>query len=65
MRYQQNKQESAEILRTALAFMAKQEAAFHPPSYALWYEHVAGINPDLTKTLDERLTAGTPLTDAD
>jgi diguanylate cyclase len=65
MRYQQNKQESAEILRTALTFMAKQEAAFHPPSYALWYEHVAGINPDLTKILDERLTAGTPLTDAD
>jgi len=65
MRYQQNKQESAEILRTALTFMAKQEAAFHPPSYALWYEHVAGINPDLTKVLDERLTVGAPLTDAD
>ena len=65
MRYQQNKQESAEILRTALTFMAKQEAAFHPPSYALWYEHVAGINPGLTKVLDERLTLGTPLTDAD
>ncbi len=65
MRYQQNKQESAEILRTALTFMAKQDAAFHPPSYALWYEHVAGINPDLTKVLDERLTGGHPLTDAD
>ncbi len=65
MRYQQNKQESAEILRTALSFMAKQEAAFHPPSYALWYEHVAGINPTLTKILDERLNLGTPLTDAD
>ena len=65
MRYQQNKQESAEILRTALSLMAKQEAAFHPPSYALWYEHVAGINPTLTKVLDERLNIGTPLTDAD
>jgi diguanylate cyclase len=65
MRYQQNKQESAEILRTALTFMAKQEAAFHPPSYALWYEHVAGINPTLTKVLDERLSLGTPLTDSD
>ncbi len=65
MRYQQNKQESAEILRTALTFMGKQEAAFHPPSYALWYEHVAGINPALTKVLDERLTLGTPLTDSE
>ncbi len=65
MRYQQNKPESAEILRTALSLMAKQEAAFHPPSYALWYEHVAGINPTLTKALDERLSVGTPLTEAD
>jgi diguanylate cyclase len=65
VRYQQNKQESAEILRTALALMAQQEAAYHPPSYALWYEHVAGINPDLTKELEERISAQSPLTDAD
>ena len=65
MRYQQNKQESAEILRTALTFMARQEAAFHPPSYALWYEHVAGINPELTRVLEERIAGGTPLTEAD
>jgi diguanylate cyclase len=65
MRYQQNKQESAEILRTALTFMSKQEAAFHPPSYAIWYEHVAGINPELTRVLDERLAAGAALSEAD
>jgi len=65
VRYRQNKQESAEILRTAIALMARQEAAYHPPSYALWYEHVAGINPDLTKVLEERISAQSPLTDAD
>src|SRR5947209_7380137 len=65
MRYQQNKQESAEILRTALALMASQSAAYHPPSYALWYEHVAGINPELTRVLEERIAAGVALTDAD
>ena len=65
MRYRQNKQESAEILRTALALMAQQEAAYHPPSYALWYEHVAGINPDLTRVLEERISAQSPLTDSD
>ena len=65
MRYQQNKQESAEILRAALELMGKQEAGFHPPSYALWYEHVAGINPELTRILDERMAAGQALSDAD
>ena len=65
MRYQQNKQESAEILRAALELMGKQEAGFHPPSYALWYEHVAGINPELTRILDERMAAGQALSDSD
>ena len=65
MRYQQNKQESAEILRTALTFMAKQEAAFHPPSYALWYEHVAGINPPLSGVLEASLAGKLPLGEDD
>ena len=65
MRYQQNKQESAEILRTALALMAKQDAAYHPPSYALWYEHVAGINPELTRVLEEKISAGQTLSESD
>ncbi len=65
MRYLENKERSTEILRLALPLMARQVAAFHPLSYALWYEHCAGINPDLSRVLDGRLTSNTALSEAD
>src|SRR5579871_2174543 len=65
MRYLENKERSTEILRLALPLMARQLAAFHPLSYALWYEHCAGINPDLSRVLDSRLTANNALTETD
>ena len=65
MRYLETKERSTEILRLALPLMARQSAAFHPLSYALWYEHCAGMNPDLSKILDSRLTANTALTEVD
>ncbi len=65
MRYLENKERSTEILRLALPLMARQLAAFHPLSYALWYEHCAGINPDLSHVLDGRLTSNNALTEAD
>ncbi len=65
MRYLENKERSTEILRLALPLMARQLAAFHPLSYALWYEHCAGLNPDLSRLLDARLTANSALTEQD
>lgn len=65
MRYSQTREESAEILRAALTSMGQQAAAFHPPNYTIWYEHLAGVNPELTRVLQERLAAGEPLTDSD
>src|SRR4051812_28931031 len=65
MRYLETKERSTEILRLALPLMARQLAAFHPLSYALWYEHCAGMNPDLSRVLDSRLTSSTALTEAD
>jgi diguanylate cyclase len=65
MRYLENKERSTEILRLALPLMARQLAAFHPLSYALWYEHCAGINPDLSQVLDSRLTSNNALTESD
>lgn len=65
MRYQHNKEQSAELLRLALPLMASQQAALHPVSYALWYEHVAGINPELSDILAARLNANVPLRDKD
>src|SRR5579862_9490443 len=65
MRYLENKERSTEILRLALPLMARQLAAFHPLSYALWYEHCAGMNPDLSRVLDNRLTSNTALSEDD
>jgi diguanylate cyclase len=42
--------------------MAAQQAPFHPPHYALWYEHVARLNPPLAHVLEERLQADAILT---
>lgn len=65
VRYRETKDRSAELLRLTLPLMTKQDAAYHPQSYTLWYEHTAGINPRLSGVLDQRLTAQTPLSDDD
>ncbi len=65
MRYQQSRQESAEILRQALQLMAPHRAGYHPVSYAVWYEHAASINPPLTQELDKLLGGESSLTDGE
>ena len=65
MRYIENRERSAELLRLALELMARQSAALHPMSYTLWYEHVAGINPPLSKVLETRLHTNQPLGEDD
>jgi diguanylate cyclase len=65
MQYQQTRVQSAEFLRLAVGFMGRQQAALDPASYTLWYEHAAGLNPALSRVLEARLNAQSPLTDAD
>jgi diguanylate cyclase len=65
MRYKEDKDQSAELLRLALPLMARQSAALHPISYTLWYEHVAGINPPLSTVLEASLAAKLPLGEDD
>ena len=65
MRYSESRDRSAEILRIALTSMSRQRAGFHPLSYAIWYEHIAGLNPALSKVLDKRIGEGTPLGEID
>jgi len=65
MGHDQNRERSAEIFRLVVGFMGRQQAGFYPESYRLWYEHAAGINPALSRALDERLASAAPLTDAD
>ena len=48
-------QRSAELLRQAVPWMARQQAGLHPVSYAIWFDYVAGTNPALTAAIDEHL----------
>ena len=43
---------SAELLRLALPRMAQHGGPYHPTVYAVWYQHLAGINPPLTQALE-------------
>lgn len=65
MRYQQSREESAAILRRVLQLMSPHRAGYHPLSYAVWYEHVAEINPALTQELERLLSGEGPLSDAE
>ncbi len=65
MRYAENKDRSAELLRLVLPLMARQNAAYHPVSYALWYEHLAGLNLPLSEILTSRLERNEPLSETD
>jgi diguanylate cyclase len=54
-------EKSAEYLRQALPLMARQTAALHPVSYAIWYEYVSGNNPSLRASIDDYTRDGATL----
>lgn len=63
MKYSQQREASEEILRLVLQKMAAQPAAFTPHAYAVWYEHVIGINPGLSEEMERLLESGKLLDD--
>lgn len=65
MKYTHTREESLEVLRKAVPLMAQQPAALNPVHYAVWYEHVSGMNAHLSQELMSRLSARKVLTDAD
>ena len=64
MRYKQTPQQSAELLRLALAQIGQHDAAANPTTYAVWYEHVSGSNPRLSADLERCLVSEPRLGDA-
>lgn len=52
MRYPEPTARSAEHLRRAVARMAQHPAAFHPLTYAVWYDYVSGANAPLNQAVD-------------
>ena len=55
MRYEDTVEKSTEYLRMAIPQMAKQEAALHPVSYAVWYEYVSNRSTAVKASVDEHL----------
>jgi len=63
VKYEQDRNASGEILRLVIQKMAGHSAAFTPPTFAVWYEFVTGINPSLSEAIDNLLTRSEPLCD--
>ncbi|WP_424195901.1 GGDEF domain-containing protein [Ampullimonas aquatilis] len=53
MKYQETKEQSAELLRMVITRMSQQDAPLHPISYAIWYEYLSGSNPSLKQAMDQ------------
>ncbi|MDE2219058.1 MAG: GGDEF domain-containing protein [Gammaproteobacteria bacterium] len=65
MRYRENREQTAELLRMVLPLMSRHAAGFHPLSFAVWYEYAAGTNQALKAAVDARVATSVRLTDAD
>jgi diguanylate cyclase len=65
MRYIEDREQSAELFRLALASMGRQSASLNPCSFTLWYEHFAGLNPPLSQALKPRIAVNSLLTNED
>jgi diguanylate cyclase len=63
MGYELNRDSSGEILRLAIQKMAAHPASFTPWSYAVWFEHLTGINPALSEAIKRYLNSGEKLGD--
>ncbi|MFO1186684.1 MAG: hypothetical protein U1E87_04070 [Alphaproteobacteria bacterium] len=62
MHYQQDLHQCEEYAKRALALMGDHKLAATPQNYALWFTYVVGEVKALTQALDERLAAGTAIT---
>lgn len=64
LRYTEAREQSAAILRLVIQEMGQHDAAFNPLSFAVWYEHLAGINPRLSQALTDSRKSRPKLDDA-
>ncbi|MCL4738790.1 MAG: GGDEF domain-containing protein [Burkholderiaceae bacterium] len=62
--YHDTQGRSGELLRMVLPRMSQHPAAFNPMTYAVWYEHLAGINARLSAAVENHLAGGGKLDDA-
>lgn len=63
-RYNQTRERSAEALRAALGMLGQHDVCCNPISFAVCYEHVAGINQRLSQAIAGLVAARPRLDDA-
>ena len=51
--YLQGRDESIVLLKRVISEMSQHDAPFNPATYAVCYEHLAGINPRLSEAFDQ------------
>ncbi len=51
--YAQTREESVALLKLVIAEMSQHDAPFNPATFAVFYEHLAGINPRLTEAVQQ------------
>ena len=49
--YAQSREESVLLLKLVIAEMSLHDAPFNPLTFAVFYEHLAGVNPTLSEAL--------------
>jgi diguanylate cyclase len=64
VKYDQDRNASAELFRLVLQQMSSHPAAFTPCCYAVWYEYLAGINLRLKLAMDGMVAKSLPFDDA-
>ena len=51
LHYQQTRDESAALLKRVIGEMGQHDAPYSPTTFAVWYEHLAGINLSLSQAM--------------
>lgn len=64
MRYLETKEETVALLKLVVAAMGQHDAALNPLSFAVFYEHLAGINRRLSQAFDAAMRDTPRLSDA-
>ncbi len=63
MIYSEKNSDARKFAEDALAEMDSANVATTPPNFAIWYDHVSGRNPTLSRILDQVRAKNIPLTE--
>jgi diguanylate cyclase len=50
------------FMRLALPLMSKHNVPITPPNYTVWYNHVSGMNDELSREIEQNIQTGTAFT---